>query len=153
MNEGENGELDRQENSIDKTQKVIDQLPPELRTVVTNFFLDVAKSIQAQQTGVGETDEVITQITPDQQSFYKRRFAEVIEKGVFNPHSPDSDRRITFSESVGDAKTIRYWHGHWQETISKEDYDRMLAKGEPVSEIGEFTDEEWNDWIDQHVDE
>lgn len=85
------------EAQIDTAKEIVSKLPQELKSVVSGYIEQTAKAVLAQQTSPsGETFEV--RATPDQVAFYERRFQELHELGVLNPHDQNSSKKLSFSE-------------------------------------------------------
>lgn len=87
MSEGISPESERDRS---QTEEALSPLPPETQSIVRGFFKDVAQTILAQHTSVGNVGhgvlEVGIRVNPDHNQFYKDRFKEVLDKQVLNPH-------------------------------------------------------------------
>lgn len=66
-------------------EELVGALPADLRGPTLDFMRSMAKNLLAQQTTGGEGR---VRVTPNQVSFYKDRFNEILESGFLDPYQP-----------------------------------------------------------------
>lgn len=96
----ETGESPRERTSkeqLDTAREIVTKLPPQLQGVVVGAMEGIAKAILAQQT-YSDAESSSVRATPDQVAFYQRRFQEIQDLGVLNPHDQNNPKKLTFSE-------------------------------------------------------